>query len=128
MATVSVTGSAFSMRCNLARIFGGPAVRILHEPITVQYNGTPQFLAGILSKSSGFVLRVAAVIHATFHLDNPCEMPKEISTEALEAAQDFVDMCGQHAAFMAGRGDIADTIQQLHKGLVDPSTHMHVQS
>ena len=70
----------------------------------------------MLSKSKGLILRVAAVIHAAFHLESPHEIPKEISQEVLEAAQDF-DMCCQHAAFMAGRGEIADVIQQLQTGL-----------
>ena len=57
--------------------------------------------AGTLSKSKGLILRVAAVMHVAFHLESPHEIPKEISQKALEAAQDFVDMCCQHAAFMA---------------------------
>ena len=71
----------------------------------------------MLSKSKGLILRVAAVMHVAFHLESPHEIPKEISQKALEAAQDFVDMCCQHAAFMAGRGEIADVIQQLQTGL-----------
>ena len=72
---------------------------------------------GILSKSKGLILRVAAVMHVMFHLENPNDLPNEISLNALEAAQDFVDMCCQHAAFMAGRGEIRDEIQQLQAGL-----------
>ena len=72
---------------------------------------------GMLSKSKGLILRVAAVMHVAFHLETPHTIPKEICSEALEAAQDFIDMCCQHAAFMAGRGEIPDEIQQLQTGL-----------
>ena len=61
------------------------------------------------------------MMHVAFHLESPHEIPKEISQKALEAAQDFVDMCCQHAAFMAGRGEIADVIQQLQTGLNNQS-------
>ena len=56
-------------------------------------------------------------MHIAFLLESPHDIPKEISQKALEAAQDFVDMCCQHAAFMAGQGEIADEIQQLQTGL-----------
>ena len=67
------------------------------------------------------ILRVAAVMHVAFHLESPHEIPKETSQKALEAAQDFVDMCCQRAAFMAGWGEIADVIQQLQTGLNNQS-------
>lgn len=70
----------------------------------------------MLSKSKGLILRVAAVMHVIFHLKTPCDIPSQICSEALEAAEDFVDMCCQHAAFMAGRGEIKDEIQQLQTG------------
>ena len=49
----------------------------------------------MLSTSKGLILRVAAVMPVAFHLETPHEIPKEISPKALEAAQDFVDMCCQ---------------------------------
>ncbi len=55
-------------------------------------------------------------MHVTFHLETPNVIPQEICPEALEAAQDFVNMCCQHAAFMAGRGGIPDEIMQLQAG------------
>ncbi len=70
----------------------------------------------MLSKSKGLILRVAAVMHVAFTLETPGDIPTEIDSKAIEAAQDFVDMCCQHAAFMAGRGEIPDEIQQLQTG------------
>ncbi len=71
------------------------------------------------------------MMHVAFHLkmptdipddvsteavDTPDEIPDEISTKAIEAAHDFVQMCCQHAAHIAGRGDIANAILQLQTG------------
>lgn len=70
----------------------------------------------MLGKSSGLTLRVAAVMHVAFHLKSPHDIPKQISQQALEAALDFVDVCCKHAAFMAGREEMVDLIQQLQTG------------
>lgn len=72
--------------------------------------------AGMLSKSKGLILRVAAIMHVAFYLGSPRDIPTEICSEALEAAHDFVDMCYQHAAFMAGRKEIPEEIKQLQIG------------
>ena len=73
---------------------------------------------GMLSKSKGLILRVAGVLHVLFQLDTPDDIPDTISELAIVAAQDFVDVCCQHAAFVAGRGDIQEAIQQLQLGLI----------
>ena len=73
---------------------------------------------GMLSKSKGLILRVAGVLHVLFQLDTPDDIPDTISELAIIAAQDFVDVCCQHTAFVAGRGDIQDAIQQLQLGLI----------
>ena len=66
----------------------------------------------MLSKSRGQILRVAAVLHVLFHLDTPLEIPKEISEQALLAAQNFVELCNQYTAFLAGRGE---AVESIHK-------------
>lgn len=74
----------------------------------------------MLSKSRGQILRVAATMHVLFHLDTPLSIPSTISDEALKAAQEFVEMSNQHAAFLAGRGHITEAIemiQGLNKGI-----------
>ena len=75
---------------------------------------------GMLSKSRGQILRVAATMHVLFHLDTPLTIPPTISEAALKAAQSFVELCNEHAAFLGGRGDIGEaieSIQQLRKGI-----------
>ena len=73
---------------------------------------------GMLSKSKGLILRVAGVLHILFQLDTPDDIPDTISELAIVASQDFVDVCCQHTAFVAGRGDIQEAIQQLQLGLI----------
>ena len=62
---------------------------------------------GMLSKSRGQILRMAATMHLLFHWSN------SVSNEALKAAQSFVKLCTQHAAFLAGRGNIDDEIHSI---------------
>ena len=75
---------------------------------------------GMLSKSRGQILRVAATMHVLFHLDTPLTIPSTISEDALKTAQSFVELCNEHAACLAGRGDIREAIeniQQLRRGI-----------
>ncbi len=67
----------------------------------------------MLSKSHGQILRVAAVTHVLFHLETPQTVSEKISEKALLAALDFVELCNQHAAFLAGKGLIEDEIEAL---------------
>lgn len=64
----------------------------------------------MLSKSKGQILRVSAIMHVLFHIDTPLEIPSIISDVAIKAADNFVDMCIQHAAFIAGRGEVQEAI------------------
>ena len=59
-------------------------------------------IAGMLSKSRGQMLRMAATMHVLFHWETPGEIPSTISDTALKAAQSFVELCTQHASFLAG--------------------------
>ena len=70
----------------------------------------------MLSKSKGQVLRVAATFHVLFHRNTPLNIPDVISAEAILAATNFVELCLQHAAFLAGRGDIQEAIQSFRSG------------
>ena len=45
------------------------------------------------------------------------ELPENISEEAIIAAIDFVGLCLQQTAFMAGRGQIAEGIQILESSM-----------
>ena len=78
----------------------------------------------MLSKSKGQILRVAGVLHVLFHLDSDNKIPNVISEDAIRASIDFADVCCQHAAHIAGRGDIEESIQNLVKGWL-PFCHLH---
>ena len=56
------------------------------------------------------------MLHVLFHLDTPDDIPSTISEAALQAAQNYVDLCCQHTAFLAGKGDIDDAIMKIQKG------------
>lgn len=71
----------------------------------------------MLSKSKGQILRVAATMHVLFHWEKPQNIPNEISEAALTASINFVDVCIQHAAYLAGRGDIQEAIDSFAKAL-----------
>jgi len=70
---------------------------------------------GMLSKSKGQVLRVAAVMHVLFHMSMPT-IPSEISENAVKASDKFVDYCLQQAAYLGGRGDFQETIHEIMRG------------
>ena len=73
-----------------------------------------QLITGMLSKSRGQVLRVAAILHALFHIiETPQQLSANISNEAIVAAVNFVEICNQHVAFLSGMGDIDSYITSL---------------
>lgn len=67
----------------------------------------------MLSKSKGQILRVATILHILFHVDDPSNIPVELSEESVKAAENFVNICLQHAAFIGGRGKIQDAIDDI---------------
>jgi hypothetical protein len=70
-------------------------------------------MSGMLSKSMGQILRVGLSLHILFNLEKDIDSMNTISTPAIDAAIDFVDICCQQTAFIAGRGDINNEIQLL---------------
>ena len=76
-------------------------------------------LTGMLGKEKGQILRVAANMHVYFgdtREDGSIvvhDIPSIISEECICAAQDYVDTCCQHAAYINGRGSIDDEIKSL---------------
>ena len=73
----------------------------------------------MLSKSRGLVLRVATVVHLLFSVHKESEdIPDAISTEALNAAIDFVQVASQQTAYMVGRGKIEEEVQKFQNGLL----------
>ena len=71
---------------------------------------------GLLSKSKGQIIRIAATLHVLFNIETPLAIPTVISDAAIKAAINLVDVCIQHAAFLAGRGDVEETVQEMIKG------------
>ena len=71
---------------------------------------------GMLSKSKGQIIRVAATMHVLFNTETPLAVSKVISDAAIKAAINLVDVCIQHAALLAGRGDVDETVQEMMKG------------
>lgn len=85
----------------------------------------------MLSKAKGQVLRVAAALHMLFSdtIDDDgivrvTTIPSTISKDAIIAAQNFVDTCCQHAAFIAGRSKIEEEISQLTSGNISVWVHV----
>ena len=70
----------------------------------------------MLSKAKGQILHVAASLHVLSNINTPLTIPQEISDDAIKAAVDLVDVRIQHAAFLAGRGNVDETIQGLIEG------------
>ena len=73
---------------------------------------------GMLSKSLGQIIRVALSLHILFYLDKEDpDIPDVVSSEAITAAIDFVELCCQQTAYLAGRGDISEELQRLQEGI-----------
>ena len=78
------------------------------------------------SKAKGQVLRLSALMHLLFEGGPGVDENKEkdigliIGEDAIKAAIDFVNVCIQQAAYIAGRGDIEEEISRISSwGSVD---------
>ncbi|MCG8623084.1 MAG: DUF3987 domain-containing protein [Proteobacteria bacterium] len=67
-------------------------------------------LTGVLSKSKGQILRVAAVLNALFSMDCDHPLDKQLSSASVEAAINFVEICNEHTAVIGGRNNTSDPI------------------
>lgn len=72
----------------------------------------------MLSKSKGQILRVAAALHILFAMYPPVGsdddgIGSEITNKAILAAINFVEVCCQQTAYMAGRGELQQDIQLI---------------
>ena len=75
---------------------------------------------GMLGKQKGQILRVAASFQVLFSMNRSREgsgsnsdLNLIISDKALLASINFVELCCQQAAYIAGRGDIKDDIKNV---------------
>ena len=74
---------------------------------------------------SSLSLREVLAMHVLFSWETPATISPTISDQALKAADNFVEVCIQHAAFLAGRGIIADEISSLQER-GNESTHEYL--
>ena len=86
----------------------------------------------MLSKSRGQVLRVAAVLHMLFSIDNDnYEVKEEVSQDAIKAAINLIKTACQQTAFVAGRGVLQEeVVNPTLKGLFtykSSFTSTHIQ-
>ena len=84
---------------------------------------------GMLSKSKGQVLRVAAVLHVLSYIkvqnddsavetQQSDEIASVISESAIKAAVNFVSLCCQQTAYMTGRGNIKEEVEMLKTSML----------
>ena len=74
---------------------------------------------GMLSKSRGQILRVAATMHVLFSLGHFPYNPTNHFRGCSEGSTEL-ELCNEHATCLGGRGDIGEaieSIQQLRKGI-----------
>ena len=67
----------------------------------------------MLSKCTGQILRVATCFHILFGASAIIE----VSSQAIEAAMNFIEVCCQQTAFIAGRGLIKKEIEIIEAGM-----------
>ena len=72
--------------------------------------GMDDLLTGVLSKSKGQILRVAAVLNALFSMDADHTLMKELSSASIKAAINFVEVCNEHTAIIGGRKNTTEPI------------------
>ena len=58
-------------------------------------------------------VRVGMLSHILFNMGTPTNFPHEISENSVKAADKFVDLCLQHAAYLGGRGLIHEAIEEI---------------
>ena len=90
-------------------------IRILNKLVLTRICNT--VFVGMLSKSKGQILRVAAVMQVLFHWENPHNIPNDITDEALKASINFVEVCIQHTAYLAERPEI-EAVESIQKMLL----------
>ncbi len=71
----------------------------------------------LLGKSKGQMLRVAAALRVIFHLGE-AEISYAIREEAILTFINFVQLCCQQTAFVAGRGDISEEVEIIKASML----------
>ena len=69
-------------------------------------SGQDDLLSGMLSKQKGQVLRLAAIFHCLFTLDDNTDIEYDLKEEDIDAAINFTEVCADHTSLMAGKGTV----------------------
>ena len=70
----------------------------------------------MLSKSLGQILRISVAMHILFHNDDDGPLSDTVTQGAVAAAINFVEVCCQHTAFIAGRSNIDEELNLVETG------------
>ena len=83
----------------------------------------------MLSKSKGQILRTAAVLHVLFKLQKEEDDDiKEISSDAMAAAINFIQTSIQHTAYIAGKDTIVNEVEKAETGMYTYVTYSELLS
>lgn len=63
----------------------------------------------------GQILRIAVVLHVLFSLEED-SVQDTVSTQAIGAAINFVEVCCQQTAYIAGRGSLEEELKLREQG------------
>jgi hypothetical protein len=85
--------------------------------------GLDDLLTGVLSKSKGQILRLAACMNALFSLDPLHPLEAELSPMSIDASIDYVEVCNEHTSVMGGR---KNTTSPLSRKSINPNSHSTV--
>ena len=101
-----------------------PSKRCLIHSKATSRNCGHDFITGILSKQKGQALCVAVVMNALFSLDDKYKLKALIDEDAVKAAIDFVQVCGDHASLLSGRRRLVEVVAAMDTSKV--LSQMHV--
>ena len=87
--------------------------------IAIQITSSFSNIIGMLSKSLGQALRISVAMHILFHNDDyGNELSSKVTQAAIEAVINFVEVCCQHTAYIAGHSDINEQLKLFETGMV----------
>lgn len=72
--------------------------------------GMDDLLTGVLSKSKGQILRLAAVFNALFSHDPKHPLNDTLSVDSVKAAINFIETCNEHTTIIGGRKTITEPL------------------
>ena len=70
---------------------------------------------GLMGKSKGMMMRVAAVLHALFTIDQQNTLTAELSAASVTAALNLVEVCNEHAKIFSGHSSASKPEVYMHR-------------